>query len=214
MDYDDIKTLSLSYADRQDSEVVDRFDNFLRLVEARVNRVLKVSNMSIRSTLDIVPDQEYYGLPADFGGFRDIQINSAPTVDNAQNRRTLKYLNPEQMNHRASSQNSGFGPIRGQVYYTLVAQQIQIFPPQDSGVMEIVYYQKLVPLSVANPENWMSTFNPDGYIFGSLVEISSFVKDGEAASLWDGRFMTVLSEIEEEDGKARWSGTPLEVKVG
>ena len=209
MNYTDIRTLSLSYADRQDDEVVNRIDNFLEVVEARINRALKVSNMSIRSTLPLVVDQEYYGLPSDFGGFRDIQINTAVTPETTQRRKTLKYLNPEQMNHRSNS-NSGFD----QIYYTLAAQQLQIFPPQPTGDLEIIYYQKLVPLSVANPENWMSTFNPDGYIFGVLVEISSFVKDAEASALWDGRFQTVLGEIEAEDGKQRWSGTPLEVKCG
>lgn len=210
MDYEDIRTLSLSYADRQDKEVSDRIDNFLEVVESRINRALKVSSMSIRSTLDIIPAQEYYGLPSDFGGFRDIQINLAGSVDVEGRRKTLKYLNPEQMNHRSNSGNAGFD----QVYYTLAAQQLQISPPQDEGLLEIIYYQKLVPLSVANPINWMSQFNPDGYIFGVLVEISSFVKDGEAASLWDRRFKEVIAEIEEDDGKARWSGTPLEVKLG
>lgn len=209
MDYNDIRTLSLSYADRQDTEVVDRIDNFIEVVESRMNRALKVSNMSIRSTLPLIADQEYYGLPSDFGGFRDIQINTAVTPETSQRRKTLKYLNPEQMNHRANS-TGGFD----QIYYTLAAQQLQIYPPQESGDLEIIYYQKLVPLSPANPENWMSQFNPDGYIFGILVEISSFVKDGTAAELWNSRYKEVVAEIENEDGKARWSGTPLEVKLG
>ena len=46
MTYNDIVNLTLGYADRQDDEVATRMDNFLRVTEARINRVLMTLDMS------------------------------------------------------------------------------------------------------------------------------------------------------------------------
>lgn len=207
MDYTEIVDLALSYADREDKEVTDNIDNFLRIVEARVNRKLRTFEMSTRATLPLVEDQEYYGLPPDFGGLRDIEITASPDAG----RQTLSYMSPEQLNNQQRLSTTG-NPSR-RIFYTLVAKQVQIFPPQ-TGTMEIIYYQKLVPLTELAPENWLSMNDPDGYVFGLMVEISSFVKDKEAAALWDGRFVNTIDEIDQEDKDNRWSGTALEIRLG
>jgi hypothetical protein len=209
MDYTEIKTVALSYADRTDQEVLDRMDDFLRIVESRINRKLKVSKMSIRSVIDLTladTDQEYFALPSDFGGLRDIEIQT----DSA--RKTMKYINPEQMNNRVTAGN--LSNAGRQIYYTIVAQQLQVYPPTNEGNLEIIYYQRLVPLSDSDTTNWMSNDNPDCYIFGLLVEISSFAKDAETATLWDTRFSSTIDEIDTDDAETRWSGPSLETKVG
>lgn len=208
MDYDTVVKLALSYSDREDDEVIDRIDDFIEIVEARVNRALRVFDMSIRAELAVVAEQQYYGLPSDFGGLRDIELVSAEGAS----RITMKYMSPEQMNQRQTSQQ--FSSPGQQVWYTLVAKQLQIYPPQDTGDIEIIYYQRLIPLAENNPSNWLSDRSPDCYIFGILVEISSFVKNAEGSALWDGRFKSTLKEIEFEDSNDRWSGTALETRLG
>ena len=205
MNYTEIVALALSYADRQDSEVSDRMDNFLRVVEARINRRLKVQRMSVRTSLITKSDQEYYGLPVDFAGLRDIEIRDQTSTSGG--RTTLKYMSPEQMNNYSGSDSTS-------IYYTIIANQLQIMNPQDDKVLEIVYYRRLVPLSSANPENWASLYDEDLYLHGLMVEISSFIKDATAASLWETRFQQALEEIKTDDQDSRWSGTALEIRIG
>lgn len=211
MNYTEIVDLALSFADREDTEVTSRIDQFLLMVESRINRKLKVSDMSTRSVVDLTttaPDQEYFQLPDDFGGLRDIEVNSA----SGGKRRTLAYLNPEQMNNRASAAQEGRnGP---KIYYTIVARQIQIYPPQQDGFLEIVYYQRIMPLTPTDPNNWISDETPDAYIFGLLTEISSYTKDADAFAIWKGRFDEALDELSLDDSEMRWSGSPLTTKVG
>lgn len=212
MNYDEIQSTSYGYADRQDSETIDMYDNFLRVVEARVNKLLQVQKQSMRTKLLTVKDQEYYGLPDDFGGLRDIEVSDL----SGETRNTLQYLNPEQMNDAASVSQlyrttdkknfSGF--------YTIIANQLQIFPPQDGLVLEIIYYQNINPLTEENDVNWLSNNNPDCYIFGVLTEINAFVKDSGSTSLWNERFTNAINEITKHDKDSRWSGTALTVKIG
>lgn len=208
MNYTEITTLALAYADREDDEVTNNIDNFILLVESRINRKLKTLDMSARSVIDLTtfPDQEYYVLPDDFGGLRDIEINTVTR------RKTLVYLNPEQMNNLISSSADSLNITK--IYYTVIARQIQIWPKQSAGNLEIVYYQRVPNLTSADPNNWIGDEFPDAYIHGIVQEISAFAKDSEAFKIWKLRFNESLDEIQLEDRENRWSGTPLEVKIG
>ncbi len=203
MNYAEIVALALSYADRTDAEVANRVDDFLRVVESRINRVLKTMDMSTRTTTITITDKEYYTLPDDFAGMRDIEIREAASSYKT----TLQYLNPEQLNNI-----SGLDGLKS-VYYTIVANQIQIMPIQAAGkIIELIYYRKLIPLSTTFPENWLSLGNPDAYVFGLLTEIHAFLKDKESIALWDTRFKEVLADIHTNDSMSRWSGTPLRIR--
>ena len=209
MIYSELKNLALSYSDREnDAELIAKMDSFLLVTEARINRVLKVQKMSIRTQVLTVADQEYYGLPADFAGLRDIEIRAD---DTSNNRTTLQYLSPEQMNDATKIMPS---PVNPQIFYTIIANQLQINPPQDGLLLEIVYYAKLTPLSTSDQTNWMSEDNPDVYLFGLMVEISSFIKNANGKQLWEERFVTALAEIDRDDSRSRWSGSPLSIKKG
>lgn len=205
MNYNDIVTNAIQYADREnDAEVSARVDSFIAIVESRINRKLKVGGATRRSYIIGNPDTEWYGLPSDFNGLRDIEIKAG--LD-ATTRNTAQYLNPEQMN---SLSPNVVGP-----YYTLVANQIQIRPaPTDEQIIEIVYYRKLTNINSTNPTNWLTNAYPDAYIFGIITEIHAFTRDRDAAALWNERFKEVLDEIEIDDSASRWSGTPMTMRIG
>jgi len=85
---------------------------------------------------------------------------------------------------------------------------------QENQILEITYYQKLLALGTLQTENWLSIDFPDVYIFGLMVELSSFTKDKESALMWEQRFSDVLTAIQDNDSSNRWSGTSLEVRYG
>lgn len=205
MNYNEIKDLALSYADRKDSGTISRMDDFLRVTESRINKALKTQKMSVRAVLQTVDKQEYYSLPPDYSGLRDIELRSTL---HSRDRCTLQYMSPEQLNNRSASPGD-------QVYYTLIANQIQIMPPRPTGeILEIIYFRKVPPLTPSESENWVSVSDPDLYLFGLLVEISSFLKDANASAMWDARFAQCLEAIQSDDLDNRWSGTALQIRVG
>lgn len=203
MNYEEIKELSLSYADKQDIEVIDAMDNFIRMVEARLNRLLDIQKQVIRSSIEVVDEQFYYGLPSDFKQLRSLATYDPDTPDKLT---TLQFRTPEQMNNIAYA-----GTSCG--HYNISANQLRVGSATVGNRLEILYYRSLPPLGISNSVNWISIDNPDVYVLGILVEINSFVKDAEAAALWDARFKQAISEIELDDSVDRWSGTPLTVRI-
>jgi hypothetical protein len=62
--------------------------------------------------------------------------------------------------------------------------------------------------------NWVSQTKPNLYIFGLLVEIFSYVQDGQAGQIWEQRFQQELAAVRTNDDVARWSGTPMRIVNG
>ena len=206
MNYAQIVDLTLGYADRQDSEVTTRMDSFLRVVEARINRVLMTLDMSCRAKVVMDSATEFYPWPTDYSVMRAIKV-----IDNTNSasRVTLLQVNPEQMANLVNNGETQF-PC-----YTVISGNIQVQPFYDNThSLEIDYFKTIPPLSSSATTNWLSDSNPDAYVFGLLVEINSFVKDGEASALWDGRFQQAMSEITLNDAKSTWSGTSLTTFAG
>jgi hypothetical protein len=202
MNYKEIIDASKAYTDRFDEELADSMTAFTRVVEAKINNALRTGDQSVRSQIWLRSGEEYYGLPCDWGGARDVEILSS----GQQHGRTLVYLAPEQMN-KLTRQHGEHN------YYTIIAGQIQIAPPADDQILEIIYYQRLPELAEDEDTNWLTEKNPDAYIFGLCTEISAFAKDPVLFEGYKARFAEALMDITQEDQITRWSGPALRTQV-
>ena len=202
MNYKEIIDASKAYTDRFDEELADSMTAFTRVVEAKINNALRTGDQSVRSQIWLRSGEEYYGLPCDWGGARDVEILSS----GQQHGRTLVYLAPEEMN-KLTRQHGEHN------YYTIIAGQIQIAPPADDQILEIIYYQRLPELAEDEDTNWLTEKNPDAYIFGLCTEISAFAKDPVLFEGYKARFAEALMDITQEDQITRWSGPALRTQV-
>tara|TARA_R110000744_G_C19370310_1_gene562421 strand:+ start:7286 stop:7912 length:627 start_codon:yes stop_codon:yes gene_type:complete len=202
MNHTELVTAAKAYADRQDIEVSQNLDTFILMTEARINRVLKTREQSTRIYTPTIKDQEYYTLPPDYSGMRNIQLNvGEPSSTN--DVISMHFVTPEQIDCKRSSSS-------GEVVYTIVNNQIQIYPLQDVGLtIEIVYYQKVPNLNSVNSTNWLSDSHPDIYLSGVVSQIEAFVKNYEISSSWDDRMSRSIDELEVSDISERWSGAPM-----
>ena len=207
MNYQEIIDAAKAYTDRYDEELSSSMVAFTRVVEAKINNALRTGDQSVRAQIWLKAGEEFYSLPCDWGGAREVEI----LTTGQQYGRTLTYLAPEEMN-KVSRQNDSSQP-NGRNYYTIIAGQIRIAPPSANEILEIVYYQRLPPLLKEDDANWLTEKNPDAYIFGLCCEISAFAKD---AILFDGykaRFNEALMDITQEDQITRWSGPAMRTQV-
>lgn len=204
MKYIDIVNAAKAYTDRYDEELIDAMPAFTRVVEAKINNALRTGDQSCRARIYLRRGEEYYTLPCDWGGARDVEL----IPDGQQHGKTLVYLAPEQMNALPRDNNSS-----RHHYYTIIAGQIQVAPDTDNQVLEIVYYQRLPELKNDEDTNWLTEKNCDAYIFGLCAEISAFAKDEASFATYQQRFMTALADITMEDQVTRWSGPALRVQV-
>ena len=190
-----------AYADRYDTEVDDNLVNMLAMAEDRMSRIMRNREMTARVNI-VIDGSEYYPLPADFAGLRDIKMvptNGSPI--------TLHYLTPEQANNVIRDS----GPTR---YYVIQANQLRLVKPTDGdGVIELTYYQRVPPLTTDDSTNWILTNHGDIYKSAMMAEVESFVKnDARAAGFWE-QLAGMFEELSYRDSQDRWSGTPLATRL-
>ena len=207
MNYKQIVDAAKAYTDRYDQELADSMPAFTKVVEAKINNALRTGDQSVRAQIWLERDQEYYTLPCDWGGARDVEI----LHEGKQHGRTLVYLSPEEMNKVKRTRDSSSSWLHN--YYTIIAGQIQVAPPSDNERLEIVYYQRLPELADDGDTNWLTEKNPDAYIFGLCTEIAAFAKDEASFISYDGRFKEALFNVTQEDQVTRWSGPALRVQI-
>jgi hypothetical protein len=212
VDYNEVQTVSYGYADREDQETIDRYDDFLRIVEARINRQISTLKLTNRASLPMDENQERYGLPNDFEGMIDLQITGTDGQGRTSTR-TAEYRTPSRIQEIKNNNVDQTSGTNG-VYYNIINNELLIIPTQeDTNTIEMTYYRRIPELTTNNLTNWISEDNPDCYVFGVLTEISAFVKDANAAALWGGRFDSALQEIKNNDIDIRWdSGTALQIR--
>ena len=206
MNYKEIVDAAKAYTDRYDDELGSSMPAFTRVVEGKINNALRTGDQSVRAQIWLQRGQEYYSLPCDWGGARDVELLHA----GQQHGDTLVYLAPEEMNKVSRQNNSDRGRHS---YYTIIAGQIQIAPPTDNEVLEVVYYQRLPELKNDDDTNWLTEKTPSAYVFGLCTEISAFAKDPVAFETYKMRFNESLMDITMEDQITRWSGPALRAQV-
>ncbi len=124
MNYKEIVGAAQAYTDRYDEELVSAMPAFTRVIEGKINNALRTGDQSVRAQIYMQKGVEYYSLPCDWGGFRDVELISPGQTSGS----TLVYLSPEEMN-KVNRHDSG--DSRGHNYYTVISGQIQIAPPAD-----------------------------------------------------------------------------------
>lgn len=207
MDYTGLVDASKAYSDRYDSEVSENIDVFILMIESRVNRLLKTRKQSARLEIPTIDDTEFYDLPADYAGLRSIEYHSE-LRPNDYSVCHMSIVTPEQMAARRGE------PFGGSYYYTIIGNQLQVFPMIATGAaIELIYYQKVPNLSDVDTTNWLSEDYPDIYLAGMMYEIETFVKNHDVADIWLKRLGSAVGELDTADVTERWSGSTLVTRL-
>jgi len=207
MNYEEIVDAALSYADRSDTGTVSRIGTFLRIVESRVNTVLTVQSMTATESITLQENVVDYGLPASYKALVDIKY-TGPSIN-----KSLTLLTPEEI---AAAKDD---PTNNSVYgYAIIGGTLTLaFIPSADDIIDnnlsIIFFKRLPGLTSVTTTNWLSELNPECYIFGLCVEIFSFVKDADAAMLWEQRFNDSLAKIADNDYLHHWSGQSITTRV-
>jgi hypothetical protein len=165
-----------------------RVPEFIALFESTVNRRLRERQQE--ATTNLTPSNGSAALPADFLSVRRLTWTGQSRVE-------LQYVQPSYLQAAYPAAPAGVPRV-----YTIEGSTLRI-RPVDGIALELVYFQKVPPLSDAAPTNWLLTSHPDLYLFGSLTEAEMFGVNDERAGLWKGRRDEIFDEIERLNNKSR-----------
>ena len=173
------------------AEVVAHLPAAIRLVEANINRNVRVRRMMRRSVATL--EGRFIELPADFLAAAGLQLNTNPV-------RRLEFRTAEALDAMKPAYAAGSAPA----WYSMIGSELEVLPAPDGEYeAELTYYQKLPALTDANTSNWLLAQYPDVYFHGTLALAGPYVNDPRTAA-WAAMYDAALQEMVIEDDRARF----------
>ncbi len=182
-------------ADLLDRDDLDtQISTFIRLAEARMNRLLDDPEMEVRSTSTATGN--YTALPSDFGEMVSISTGDGP----------LASIGPVEF----AGLNSISGTPR---YYSIVDGSITFAPANSTAPISMVYRRRIPGLTTAAPTNWLLSLAPDAYLYGTLVQAAAFLAEDERVGMWKSAFDEAIAELRIDASRRKWGAGSLAPRI-
>lgn len=184
------------------NDLTDLYSDFMKMAEARINAVMRLAEMEIRSTS--TPTDDFWSLPSDFIEMRHIQ---ATTTDGAW---PIEYLTPEQADDKRRWLTGDYR------FYTIIDNSIEIIPhptADSTTVVEMFYYAKPNALVNGSDTNDVVTNYPQLYVYGMMGEAALYREAAQQAQQWMDMFDAYAKQLNDSAQNARFSGNSLMMRA-
>lgn len=193
--YAELVTELEAYLDRDD--LTPRIPAFIKLTEARLNRLLDDPEMEVRSTA--IGTGQYTALPADFK--RMVGVSTG-------NSYTLEQVSSSQM---TSLDQTVTGVPRK---YAIIDGAITFAPINAAAAITMLYIRRIPGLTAAAPTNWLLDLAPDLYLYGCLIQASIFDWDDARVPGFKALFDEAVEDMRADAANRRWGSAPLAPRLG
>lgn len=206
------------------TDLVARVPEFITLCEAKLNRTLFCRQMEARSvvTLDTtIVGPEFVQLPFDFQTMRRVRLLNtfSPSNGTSIDRPRLKFATGAQMDELREANPAANKPI----WFTMFGTEMEVLPSPDFNyLIEMVYRQVLPPLNVVQVingitqpiinTNWLLTFAPDAYLYGTLMQAAPFLRDNDNIPIWKGLAEGAVADLNKLSEEALFNAGPLTMR--
>lgn len=170
--YSDLKLAVADWLSRADLD--QQIPDFIHLAEATLNKVVRSTRMTANADVTVNASTRKAALPADM--LEPIYVTLKTDEDFP-----LEQVSPEQLVALRRSRMRAQGTPR---FYAIVGRNIEVCPtPASQITLDVAYYQQITTLSGDSDTNWVLQYEPDLYLYTSLLHAAPFLQDQAKASL-------------------------------
>lgn len=196
--YANFKVEVADWLNRQD--LVSKIPTFIQFAEASFNRKLKTRKMITRATSTV--SSEFVALPPDYNALYDVQLLTDPV-------KPMTYMTPSEL-HNDQRMSVPAAPS----YYTVMGDSLELSPlPDNSYVMEIVYWANVPALTDPADSNWVLAAHPDLYLYQTLKQAAPYLQNDDRLVTWGGLADAIMEDITISDERSVKGGVPLKMRI-
>ena len=177
------------------SDITDALaDTFIDQGIARIQRSLRVPSMETQNTYSfstLLHAISKVTLPSNFLEAIDIYYDG----------KNLVRLPMREMQELIAGNETG-SPL----YFAREGSSLLLHPKPSSGTLVLNYYASFEEMTTDSSENLLAQIAPDLIIYAALTYASDYYLD-ERSSVFDTKYMTFMSEIQEQANDQELTGT-------
>jgi len=190
MTYDNLTSNVLQYLERKDASVVEQIPNFIMLAEFEIAEMMKslgqqqVAESVMMAGNPVIPKPARWRKTTSF----NITVNGK--------KQPVFLRKYEYLINYAPSSTSESTPL----YYAdydydnwLVAPT-----PDQNYAFEVLYYERIQPLSSENQTNWLTRNAPNAMLYGTLLQAMPFLKNDQRV-IFQQKYTEAITALTNED---------------
>lgn len=191
MTYDSLVADIQSYLERTDTATIDKIPTFIMLAEQALAADIKfLGNLTVNESTMVANDpviakparwRKTVSMNVTMGGYKFPVLN-----------RRYEYLRE----YWPDATQTDIPKFYADYDYThwLVAPT-----PADDYSFEVLYYERVQPLSTANQTNWFTEYAPQALLYGCLLQAMPFLKNDSRVALWQQMYAQYVGTLKSED---------------
>ena len=194
MTYDSLVAQIATYTDRNDEPFINNIGTFIALAENRIASEVQNLGMQRVVTSTMVVGQPVIAKPARWRETISFNYGTGPN----NNTRTTLFERTYEWVRTFASDPTILGAPR---YYADYNQEHFIvgLTPDYAYPYELVYRERLEPLSTENQTNWLTEYAPQLILAACMLEAQPFLKNMEMIAMWQSTYDRSASALTKED---------------
>lgn len=194
MNYTELQSEVASYLHRGD--LTAKIPSFIATAEAALFRELSIPETETSVVSTTVGG--YATLPSDFGSLTKLSVTYGGSA------RLLDYANQADV---------VLGDLSSPSCFSLENGKLRLYGTSDGQVYTLYYIPVILPLSNANPSNWLLVNAQDLYLYASALEAAKYARDEYEIAKLEKLIPVMLDSVRRLcERKAKPTMTPLQIK--
>lgn len=190
MTYDSLTTMVLQYLERRDAAVVDAIPTFISLAEFEIAQEIKTLGQ-----LQVVEATMQTGNPVIQKPARWRKTVSMNVSVGGKKQpvylRKYEYLKNYWPDSSSTTVPEFYADTDWDHWFVAPT------PDQDYS-FEVLYYERIAPLSSSNQTNWLTQNAPNAMLFGTLLQAMQFLKNDQR-TIFQQKYTEALQSLKTED---------------
>jgi len=190
MTYDSLTSTVLQYLERKDASVVNAIPTFISLAEFEIAQEIKTLGQLQVAESAMTADNALLQKPA---RWRKTVSMSVTVAGKKQPVYLRKY---EYLKNYWPDANQTDVPL---YYADTDWEHWYLAPtPDQDYAFEVLYYERISPLSSTNQTNWLTQNAPNAMLFGTLLQAMQFLKNDQR-TIFQQKYTEALQSLKAED---------------
>lgn len=190
MTYDSLTSTVLQYLERSDPAVVAAIPTFITLCEFEIAQEIKTLGQLTVANATVTPNNPVLAKPARWRKTVSMSINNGSNMQPVFLRK-FEYL-----------KNYWPDPTKTDVpayYADTDYEHWYLAPTPDQAYdFEVLYYERIAPLSSTNQTNWLTQYAPNAMLYGTLLQAMPFLKN-DARAIFQQKYSEAVAALKTED---------------
>ena len=190
MTYDSLNSTVLQYLERQDQSVVDAIPTFITLCEFEIAQEIKTLGQLSVVTSNMSASNPVIQKPARWRKTVSMTILGATEATPVLLRK-FEYLKTYWPTVTLTGLPEFYADIDYDHWYFAPT-------PDQAYSFEVLYYERISPLSSENQTNWLTQNAPNAMLYGTLLQAMPFLKN-DARAIFQQKYSEAINALKTED---------------